>query len=466
MHSTKLTPSPTPNLDTTPCPSAIMSTIRSKISSALPSSRRSSPANSPRSSLDSPSSQSIASQSKSKKRDDPDKYRLLVTAGPSYDTTTHNIVHVNTSTPTYIENDFLRAKLKVRIRGYKGLPSASPSTSPYFEDPLHEKDAYSIAFSFVPKVDLPSQDVAWGNDFDHPVRDRLPPGVNTAFKIVKEFVDPGLEMDAYADEPWLFGPALSCWFGFRVGDKVEGEMSQESIPEREEADDVIHEGADGQGEEVRKKFALPDNNEKRRKHFLNRSHREAFAFEKGRLYSADFYNPYLDFGSFALKLPGFSIKVIKYIDEKSHTLRYVFKNRATGDVYLCVCLNLLWGEQLEKALKRDEDVLGKFAGKEVESTSNDDRISADQGQDMSASNGVPISDEGFDVTKQDQSAPAEPVNPKDGSKEQREADAPGMIDKPEHVRQQIEQMSIVDLLQGTASRDRRGVKGPLLDDLD
>ncbi|KAF2482681.1 hypothetical protein BDY17DRAFT_164346 [Neohortaea acidophila] len=305
--------------------------------------------------------------------DEPDKYRLLVTAGPSYDPSTHQIVHVNTDTATSIENEFIRAKLKVRIRGYRGLPSSCPSSSPYFENAAHLKDQYSIAFSFVPKKDLPSLDAIWGNDFDHPVRDRLPPGFNTAFRIVKEFIDPGLECDAYADEPWLYGPALSCWFGLRIGEKMEPGTELLEAPE---ANDVLKEGADGSGADIRQQHALPDNNEKRRKFFLSKAHREGFTFEKDRLYQVDFFNPYLDFGNFALKLPGFSIKVIKYIDEKSHTLRYVFKNRVTEEVYLCVNLNLLWGDQLQRALKADETQLQELAAAKLNdhngTTKNDD----------------------------------------------------------------------------------------------
>jgi hypothetical protein len=328
-----------------------MASLKAKFSNAISRS----PSPSPRNSVEISSSNSTAKQ-------EADKYRLLVTAGPSYDTSSHQIVHVNTDTPTCIENEFIRAKVKVRIRGFRGLPSTCPSSSPYFDDPLHDKDQYSVAASFVPKQDLESKDVIWGNDFDHPVRDRLPPGFNTAFRIVKEFIDPGLECDAYADEPWLYGPALSCWFGFRIGDKS---RDAPTIPEAPEVDDVLREGADGSGSDIRSKLGVPENNEKRRKHFLSRTNREPFVFERDRLYSFDFYNPYLDFGNFALKLPGFSIKVIKYIDEKSHTLRYVFKNRESGDVYMCVIFNLLWGEQLEKALKEDEGQLNALAGAET-----------------------------------------------------------------------------------------------------
>ena len=421
--------------------------LRAKLSDAL--SRSPSPKRSPRNSTDLSANNTSAKQ-------EADKYRLLVTAGPAYDTSTHKIVHLNTDTPTYIENDFLRAKVKVRIRGFQGLPSSSPSTSPYFEDSAHEKDQYSVAASFVPKRDLPSKNVIWGNDFDHPVRDRLPPGFNTAFKIVKEWIDPGLECDAYADEPWLYGPALSCWFGFRIGEKI-GEDGE--IPEGPEPEDIVREGAEGSGKEVREKQGLPENNEKRRKFFLSQSHREPFSFEKDRLYSFDFYNPYLDFGNFALKLPGFSIKVIKYIDEKSHTLRYVFKNRETGDVYLCINFNLLWGEQLQRALKDDQDQLKAFAG--AEANGSDEKRGREKPNEYKET-----SPDQPDTTAPDTSAEVSESRPSIEVTDTSNED-PGLRDKPDKLREQVQHMSISETLQNTASGDKR-MDGStrVLDDLD
>jgi len=294
-----------------------------------------------------------------------EKYRLVVTAGPSYDKTQHQVVAVNTGEAITVSNAFLTAKIKVRIRNYRGLPSRCPPSSPYFDDPSHAKDQYSVAFSFVPKQDLPSAPTVWGNDFDHPVRDRLPPGFNLAFKIVKDFIDPGLSCDAYADEPWLYGPSLSCWFAFRVGERVPSGSEDFPAPGEE---DVTREGGDGSGADERARLGLPENNEKRRKFFLDARNREAFVFEKGRCYTADFFNPYLDFGNCALKLPGFSLNVIRYVDNKSHCLRYVFKNRETGDVYVNVNISLLWEEDLrnaERAEKEGDDALQAAIGGEV-----------------------------------------------------------------------------------------------------
>lgn len=428
-----------------------------------------------------------------------DKYRLLVTAGPSYSTATHKIVHVNTSTPTTITNDFLTASIKVRIRNYRGLPNHSPSTSAYFNDAAHAKDQYSIAFSFVPKVDLPAVDTVWGNDFDHPVRERLPPGFNTAFKIVKEFIDPGLECDAYADEPWLYGPSLSCWFALGVGDKKEENGERRLGEEKQEEGDVLREGADSEeGWEIRRSLSIPENSEKRRKHFLSAANREGFTFEKGRTYHGDFYNPYLDFGNFALKLPGFSIRVIKYIDEKSHRLRYVFKNRKTGDVYFCVNLNLLWGDELKTALEDEQKEVEKFAGAEKErKKENEGQVNGNVAGESKAGqvrrgeqkpaqepstrvngDGQATRSDGASGSQQRtevKPTEAKPATIADGegdtarstgtSGSQKPAEVePGLRDKPPALVEEVKKMSIQDTLQGTASAQKGGGRTGVLDD--
>jgi hypothetical protein len=178
-----------------------------------------------------------------------EKYRLAVSAGPSYDESTHVPVLVNGPTPhgcIPFENKWMKGSLRVRIRSYTGLPNRAPTSCPaYFEHPSRSREQYSISFSFVPKVDLPATTAIWGNDFDHPVRDRLPPGFNIAVGLVKMWVDPTIELDAYADEPWMYAPALACFFAFRIGERrgVEGWGSGELV---QEDDGPLLEGSDGE----------------------------------------------------------------------------------------------------------------------------------------------------------------------------------------------------------------------------
>ncbi|KAH7379714.1 hypothetical protein BKA64DRAFT_749889 [Cadophora sp. MPI-SDFR-AT-0126] len=287
-------------------------------------------------------------------------YVLQVTAGSEYDIKTHKIVPVNQSTPITIDSEHINVDLNVRVQSYRGLPPSSPPTSPYFSLPEHSKsnDQYSIAFRFTPKSTINGDDLVFGNDFDHPIRDRLPPGFNTAFRIVKWVVDPGLDGDVYADQPYLYGPAASSvnklHVGPKVGDGGEGEV-KEGIGHHE-AGLVFEEGGDEEGLEVRKDKGVPDTEAARKKHFLVEERRKDWEWEEGRVYGCDFYNPYLDFNEFALRLPGFTLPIMSYWDgqglrktqKRSHSLRYTLKNRATDTVLFVVLFTLYLKEDVDE----------------------------------------------------------------------------------------------------------------------
>ncbi|WPG98087.1 upf0590 protein [Acrodontium crateriforme] len=288
-----------------------------------------------------------------------DKYVLSVTAGPNYED--QKPISINTDEPTHISSPHLTANLRVRIQNYRGLPKDSPKSSPYFETDPHKKDLYSLAFSFTPKEDINGHDVVFGNDFDHPIRDKLPPGFQQAFNIVKWFIDPGLYGDVHADEPYLYGPLLSSINVLRIGPKDDKE--QEKIEEVRANEEILilEEGADGDGKEVRTEMSMPADAAGRKKWALTEANQKKFTFEKGREYSNDFFNPYLDFNDFALRLPGFSlipgitIPIISYWD--GQPLRYVLKNRATNEPLFVVVFSLLPKDQVDDAgnIKKDAE---------------------------------------------------------------------------------------------------------------
>lgn len=142
----------------------------------------------------------------------------------------------------------------------------------------------------MPADGIPGTDLLFGNDFANPIRDRLPPGFSAAFRIVRWAIDPGLDGDVQADKPYLYGPLLSSMNVLRIGEKCkDSEMANVGV------EAMLQEGADGTGEQVRERLRIPEQNAKRMKYFLDAGHRKAFVFEKGREYSCDFYNGYLDF---------------------------------------------------------------------------------------------------------------------------------------------------------------------------
>lgn len=326
-----------------------------------------------------------------------DKYLLCVTAGPSYDPSTHVTVPVNKPETVKISSDLANIELNVRIKGYRGLPADSPSDSAYFYRGTHVEDGdqYSICFRFTPlrpadedpgaydsesvagevqseddsevsidEAGIRGDDLQFGNDFDKPIRDYLPPGFNTALNIMKWWVDPGLDGDAYCDTPHLFGPALSSFNTIHCGP---GTIDPS-------AGLIFSEGGDEQGMKLRNEAGMPKDAKERMKWALNAGSKEKWRWEYGHTYGFDFFNPYIDFEGFKVQLPGFKLGVLRYWDGQSlrfvspplfsHLIaylfpcyvtdlqltrhRYVLRNKRTNEVYLVVVFSLYLKEDLDE----------------------------------------------------------------------------------------------------------------------
>ncbi|KAI2630200.1 DUF1769-domain-containing protein [Hypomontagnella submonticulosa] len=354
-----------------------------------------------------------------------EKYVIRVTAGSDYDLDRHTVVPVNSHEPVRIGNESFDAELYVRVRNYHGLPRNSPNTSPYFSQEPHatNNDQYSIAIRFTPKKpssssnskasstepsrsssksklseDPPStrssspsagdddddddddedstdgisgEDLQFGNDFDHPIRDRLPPGFSYAMNIVKWWIDPGLEGDAYADQPYLYGPALSSFNAIHVG-------PGEHDPEKGGL--WFEEGGDEDGLRERQDIGVPTTAKDRMKWALKPANRSRWVFQYGKTYSLDFFNPYLDFNEFSLRLPGFTLPIMKYWDgqslrsrpKRSHTLRYVLRNRSTNTAYVVIMFTLY--------LKEDVNEDGSLKPSALETTKQDKEMTKESGR--------------------------------------------------------------------------------------
>ena len=245
----------------------------------------------------------------------------------------------------------------------------------------------------------------FGNDFDKPVRDRLPPGFGTAFRIVKWGIDPGLDGDMYADKPYLYGNALSSFNVIRVGSKKDGENDEI----RRRQDEVILEGPsqsstndDDDDEDNATKTnnknenndtdeqepsqwrldrSIPPTASDRKKYLLTPAHQSHWEWEAGRTYSFDFFNPYLDFNNFALKLPGFSLSLLGYLGGTDF-LRYVLrdKNSEKGECLFVVVFSLLKVEDGEREEKEEEDEAKKLKGKKMEEEKHREQGAAPDGK--------------------------------------------------------------------------------------
>lgn len=98
----------------------------------------------------------------------------------------------------------------------------------------------------------------------------------------------------YSDTPHLYGNALSSVTVLRVGEKVEDGKGLAG-EEKGDGDQAVEEGGDGEGVEWRKSRHVPETGDARKKFFLTKGKTDEWEWEEGRIYKADFFNPYLDF---------------------------------------------------------------------------------------------------------------------------------------------------------------------------
>ena len=96
----------------------------------------------------------------------------------------------------------------------------------------------------------------------------------------------------YSDKPYLYGNALSSINALRIGEKVKDGAD---LPGGDE--EALEEGGDGEGAKWREERGVPETADARKKHFLTKGQAEEWEWEAGRVYKADFFNPYLDFNS-------------------------------------------------------------------------------------------------------------------------------------------------------------------------
>lgn len=150
-------------------------------------------------------------------------------------------------------------------------------------------------------------------------------------------VDPGLDGDVHADEPYLYGPAASSMNTLHVGSKVRSSEEKSAVDST--AGLLFQEGGSEEGLKVRGASEVPETESARKKFFLNEDNRRNWEWESGRTYGVDFFNAYLDFNGmyswiwrgsngiltvridFALRLPGFTLPIMKYWDGQG--LRFV-----------------------------------------------------------------------------------------------------------------------------------------------
>ncbi|EIW68057.1 hypothetical protein TREMEDRAFT_63945 [Tremella mesenterica DSM 1558] len=184
-------------------------------------------------------------------------------------------------------------------------PHEKEAGQEYFSHPSREGMTYAIVVRGRFVDDVSADDIFFGNVFENPVRDHLPWGSSIAMRAM-QWLDPSIEMDAYADRPWALSPLLATMNYVSITRQPQnGVIVEEDCDLLEELAGIQKWKGDSKARSSSRKawFNIPANREK--------------VQLKGLEISLEFCNGYLDFNTFSVTLPrpfNLSIPLLKYWD--------------------------------------------------------------------------------------------------------------------------------------------------------
>lgn len=167
-----------------------------------------------------------------------------------------------------------------------------------------------------------------------------------------------MQGDLYAEKPWIYGSVLSSMNVIRVKGPSMSTASEVGTAKVVRGAEVgvkaVEDPEDSVMEEDMSVIAsaalpIPSTAAGRKKFFLDDSKKQEVGFRKGYTYGFDFFGPWLDFNSFQVKLPGFTVNLLRYWD--GQPVRYVLKNFVSGEVYAVIVLDFVEvGSEEEKGV--------------------------------------------------------------------------------------------------------------------
>ncbi|KAK9767547.1 hypothetical protein K7432_002599 [Basidiobolus ranarum] len=267
-------------------------------------------------------------------------YKLRVRAGTDTKLDNLKVIKVNDEeNPIQLESPHFTGQLVVRIRDYDGLtPDGSKpiKTSLYFEG---NKDQYSIQIQGRFKQQWNADEVVFGNTFDKKLN--LPYGAGVALKVAK-WIDPGLDADIHSDQPWAFSPLLVTMNTVNIKPAHEElELSKELVQHIEEDTSSLLEQNLSPNE--------------RRDYLSKLENRINLPIRTDAIYQFDFFNPYINFNTHSLLLPGFELNVMKYYD--GQPLRYVAQTRDGKTIFFVVVFELVPEEELQNEEQTEAEIV-------------------------------------------------------------------------------------------------------------
>ncbi|CAH7686942.1 hypothetical protein BY996DRAFT_6432334 [Phakopsora pachyrhizi] len=266
--------------------------------------------------------------------------RIRILAGPSVDKLSRIKVNADLTEPLPIKTNSFEGEVK-NFADDEG-EIYRDAESKYFLRWTDATWSIQVQGRFLKPTSV--DECVFGNVFEKPIRDRLPYGTALALKTIS-YIDPSLETDLYADQPWAWSPLLATMNYFRT-ERLESDDSplpawNGNRPEEDCTSIAVNRNMNISKPHLRRKFFGSVNNR--------------LAATMGPRINADFANGFLDFSTLSLVVPvvNVSFNLAKLWD--GQPVRYICKSRYTNETYFIVEFQIAALEADNNLEEDDED---------------------------------------------------------------------------------------------------------------
>ncbi|KAF9420303.1 hypothetical protein BGZ94_009160 [Podila epigama] len=243
-------------------------------------------------------------------------HSLKVSVGPNPSQLNPMTIN-NDANPVWIESEEFVGQVVVRIKTQQshkkanGDEKSAAEDSPWFDMPGGANNICSIQILGRFKQEWPGDQVVFGDQFDRPLK--VPPLASTAMKFI-HMVNPGLETDITCAKPWAFSPLIAAMNTVHVSKWVNENTVNGLPPWPSKAGE--HTSEDTSLLFEINKAIQPMNSSQRRSYFTKASNLQRHIFSPDHVYSLDFFNQFLDLGTFKVKIPGLTIDLSRPLDNQ------------------------------------------------------------------------------------------------------------------------------------------------------
>ncbi|KAF9918766.1 hypothetical protein BX616_005958 [Lobosporangium transversale] len=285
-------------------------------------------------------------------------HRIRVSAGPNL----HSLRPLNTNddaNPMLIDTDEFIGHVMLRVRGQNQIHGyeegqrqdglkVMPDSEWFDKAAAAGRGNLLMSLQVVGrfKREWTGEQVVFACQFSKPFK--LPPLANLVVKFFK-VIDPACQLDIQGPKPYCISPALGTMNTINV---LHDPVSSKSTPTERDASSLTGNpllpswpSPNGENlfedtsviileDDLKKKNKLSSDNAARRSHFGKAKYLQKHRFVQDHVYGFELFNSFLDCSRFALKVPGLSLDLFKYLNDQPLTLALKTQDDSASFVYV------------------------------------------------------------------------------------------------------------------------------------